>query len=150
MPAGSTLSVVGDVYTFRATGQETGGAYTLWEARVPPGGGPPPHIHHREDEAFYVLEGEITFYTRGQEVRGGAGFFVHLPRGEAHHFHNHGTAEARTLIMTFPAGIESFFAEIGSPLPGPEAAPAPVTQEDIQKLLEAAPRYGIEILAGPH
>ena len=57
---GRTISVVGDVYRFLATGAETNGKYALWEAIVPPGGGPPPHVHSREEEGFYILEGEIT------------------------------------------------------------------------------------------
>ena len=56
---GRTIAVVGDVYRFLATGEETNGKYALWEAIVPPGGGPPPHVHSREEESFYVLEGEI-------------------------------------------------------------------------------------------
>src|SRR5262249_32876090 len=58
---GRTIAVVGDVYRFLATGEDTDGKYALWEAFVPPGGGPPPHVHSREEEGFYVLEGEITF-----------------------------------------------------------------------------------------
>ena len=57
---GRTIGVVSDVYRFLATGDDTDGKYALWEAIVPPGGGPPPHIHSREEEGFYVLEGEIT------------------------------------------------------------------------------------------
>jgi mannose-6-phosphate isomerase-like protein (cupin superfamily) len=53
---GRSVWVVGDRYTVKAAGEDTGGAFALVEALVPPGGGPPPHIHHREDEAFYVLE----------------------------------------------------------------------------------------------
>src|SRR5678816_4844138 len=56
---GRTIAVVGDVYRFLATGEDTNGQYALWEALVPPGGGPPPHVHSREEEGFYVLEGEI-------------------------------------------------------------------------------------------
>ena len=52
---GRTIAVVGDVYRFLATGQETNGKYAMWEAVVPPGGGPPPHVHSREEEGFYVL-----------------------------------------------------------------------------------------------
>ncbi len=52
--------MVGDVYRFLATGEETSGKYAQWEANVPPGGGPPPHVHSREEEGFYILEGEIT------------------------------------------------------------------------------------------
>ena len=57
---GRTVAVVGDVYRFLATGEDTNGKYALWEAIVPPGGGPPPHVHSREEEGFYILEGEIT------------------------------------------------------------------------------------------
>lgn len=56
---GRTIAVVGDVYRFLATGDETNGRYAMCEA-IPPGGGPPPHVHSREEEGFYVLEGEIT------------------------------------------------------------------------------------------
>ena len=55
---GKRIGIVGDIYRFLATGEETGGQYALLEAVVLPGGGPPPHIHSREDETFYVQEGE--------------------------------------------------------------------------------------------
>ena len=55
---GRTIAVVGDVYRFLATSEDTNGQYALWEAIVTPGGGPPPHVHSREEEGFYVLEGE--------------------------------------------------------------------------------------------
>ncbi len=58
---GRTIGVVGDVYRFLVTGAETNGQYAMWEALVPPGGGPPPHLHSREEESFYILEGEIRF-----------------------------------------------------------------------------------------
>jgi hypothetical protein len=57
---GRTVAVVGDVYRFLATGEDTNGKYALWEALVSPGGGPPPHVHSREEEGFFVLEGDIT------------------------------------------------------------------------------------------
>src|ERR1700710_2605568 len=60
---GRTIAIVGDVYRFLATGDETDGKYAIWEAIVPPGGGPPPHVHSREEEGFYILEGEITFHV---------------------------------------------------------------------------------------
>ncbi len=64
-PQGRTIAVVGDVYRFLATGDDTNGKYALFEALVGPGGGPPPHVHSREEEGFYVLEGEITFTING-------------------------------------------------------------------------------------
>jgi mannose-6-phosphate isomerase-like protein (cupin superfamily) len=57
---GRTIAVVGDVYRFLATGEDTNGKYALFEAIVPPGGGPPPHVHSREEEGFYILEGGAT------------------------------------------------------------------------------------------
>lgn len=70
---GRTLAVVGDVYRFLATGEDTDGKYALWEAVVPPGGGPPPHVHSRDEEGFYILEGEITFQVGGERVVGTPG-----------------------------------------------------------------------------
>ena len=67
-PQGRTIAVVGDVYRFLATGEDTNGKYAIWEALVPPGGGPPPHVHSREEEGFYILEGEITFTVNGERL----------------------------------------------------------------------------------
>ena len=87
---GRSIWVVGDRYTVKASGEDTGGAYALIEAVVPPGGGPPPHIHHREDKAFYVLEGELLFHVDGRDIPAGAGSWVTLAKGSLHHFKNVG------------------------------------------------------------
>lgn len=147
---GPAYSAVGDVYRILATGEQTGGVYVLAEARVPVGGGPPPHIHHREDESFFVLEGEITFMLGDKKVVGKAGTFIQGPRGLPHAFKNEGTAPARMLIQVTPPGFEFFMAEIGQPLPSFDSAPLPVTPADIAQLLAVAPKYGIEILPPPH
>src|ERR1700675_1568463 len=78
---GRTIAVVGDVYRFLATGEDTNGKYALWEALVPPGGGPPPHVHSREEEGFYVLEGEITFTMNDERVVATAGMVANMPVG---------------------------------------------------------------------
>src|SRR3954454_547805 len=92
---GRSVWVVGDLYTIKASGEETGGAFALIEALVPPGGGPPPHLHHREDEAFYVLEGELRFHVAGRDLAVGAGAWITLARGGLHHFQNVGDRPAR-------------------------------------------------------
>src|ERR1019366_3413005 len=74
--AGRTIAVVGDVYRFLATGDDTNGKYAMWEAIVPPGGGPPPHVHSREEEGFYILEGEITFQIGEERIVATAGIFA--------------------------------------------------------------------------
>src|ERR1700735_1887279 len=85
---GRTIAVVGDVYRFLATGDDTDGKYALWEAIVPPGGGPPLHVHSREEEGFYVLEGDITLQVGDKSLVATAGMFVNMPVGTAHSFKN--------------------------------------------------------------
>jgi quercetin dioxygenase-like cupin family protein len=142
---GRTVAIVGDVYRFLATGEDTCGKYALFEAIVPPGGGPPPHAHSREEEGFYVLEGEVTFTVNGQRVVATAGMFANMPVGAPHSFKNEGSRPARMLISVAPAGLEQMFFEIGVPLAEGATTALPPTKEEIEKLLTVAPRYGIEI-----
>ena len=144
---GRTIAIVGDVYRFLATGAETGGAYASFEALVPPGGGPPQNVHTREAESFYVLEGEVTFRAGDETVCAGAGAFVHLPPGLAHSFRNESGEPARMIITVTPAGLEEMFFEVGTELAGGATTALPPTHEEIERLLAAAPRYGVEILA---
>lgn len=147
---GRTIAVVGDVYRFLATGAETNGKYAQWEAIVPPGGGPPPHVHSREEEGFYILEGEITFQIGTERLVASAGMFANMPVGTPHSFKNESSQPARMLISVAPAGLEQMFFEFGLPVqPGATTAPPP-TRAEIDKLLEIAPRYGIEILIPGH
>lgn len=146
---GPAFSAVGDVYRILASGEQTGGAYALSEARVLPGGGPPPHIHRREDEAFFVLEGEITFLLGDRKVVAKPGSFIQGPRGIPHAFKNESNAPARMLILVTPPGFEKFLQEFAQPIASFEAPPTPVTPADIEKLLAVAPKHGIEILPPP-
>ena len=141
---GRTIGIVGDIYRFLATGEETGGRYSMFEATVLPGGGPPPHIHRREDETFYVLEGEITFQVGDESRVAKSGTFVHMPIGNLHAFKNQTNQPAKMLISFAPAGLEEMFFEVGQPFEG-ELPPKP-TQDEIDTLLEAAPKYGIEFV----
>lgn len=147
---GAAFSAVGDVYRFLATGEQTGGAYALCEARVLPGGGPPPHIHHREDESFFILEGEVTFLLGDRRVVAKAGSFIQGPRGVPHAFKNESGVPARMLIHVSPPGFERFMAEFATPVASFDSPPVPVTPADIEKLLAVAPKFGIEILPPPH
>lgn len=121
---GRTIGVVGDVYRFLATGEETNGRYALWEALVPPGGGPPPHMHSREEECFYVLAGEITFQVGNDTFVATAGTSANMPVGSLHSFRNASDKPAKMLISVAPAGLEEMFFETGVPLAdGATAAP---------------------------
>jgi mannose-6-phosphate isomerase-like protein (cupin superfamily) len=141
---GRTVAVVGDVYRFLATGDDTNGKYAIWEALVPPGGGPPPHIHSREEEGFYILEGEITFTIGEKCLVASAGMFANMPVGTPHSFKNESGKPAKMLISVAPAGLEQMFFECGVPLPEGSTTALPPTKEAIEKMLAIAPRYGIE------
>ncbi|MGV3753899.1 MAG: cupin domain-containing protein [Verrucomicrobiota bacterium] len=147
---GKTYSAVGDKYVMLATGEQTGSAYCLAEATVPPGGGPPPHYHTREEESFYVLAGEITFTVEYKTIIGTPGTFVQIPRNTPHAFKNNSTAPSRMLIQCVPAGFDKFMAEFATELLSPNAEPLPPSPSEIQKLLAVAPQYGIVILPPKH
>jgi quercetin dioxygenase-like cupin family protein len=147
---GRTVGVVGDVYRFLATGEDTDGRNALLEALVPPGGGPPPHTHSREEEAFYILEGEVTFTINGERLVATPGMFANMPVGSLHSFKNESGTPAKMLISVAPAGLEQMFFDVGQPLEaGATTAPTPAP-DDIEKLLAAAPRYGVGIRRPPH
>jgi len=151
MPAeGRTIAVVGDVYRFLATGEDTNGKYAQWEAIVPPGGGPPPHVHSREEEGFYVLEGEITFTIGEERLMASAGMFANMPVGTTHSFKNESSKPAKMLISIAPAGLEKMFFEFGVPLQEDYTTALPPTKDEIEKLLAVAPKYGIEIKLHVH
>jgi quercetin dioxygenase-like cupin family protein len=138
----------GDHYTFLVTGEESGGAYFAMQALVPPGGGPPPHIHTREDETFYVLEGNIEFLLGDQTVVAGPGDFVNVPRGIVHRFRNAGTATARIILTFTPAGIEHWFEETLERAPNEfQADDVPDNHDEVgARYAAAAPRYGLEFV----
>ncbi len=142
---GRKIGIVGDIYRFLATGEDTDGRYTMFEAIVLPGGGAPHHVHSREDETFYVLEGELTLQIGDDKLVAGPGTFVNLPIGNPHSFRNETDQTARILITLIPAGLEDFFWAIGQHFDDGDLPPKP-TPEEIENMLEAAPRYGIEFI----
>jgi mannose-6-phosphate isomerase-like protein (cupin superfamily) len=94
--------------SLKASGDSTGGAFTFIDANTD--GGAPPHIHEREDEAFYVLEGDITVHCGGEHFPAPQGSFVFLPRGVVHDWDVDGE-RARVLILAVPGGFDKFLAE---------------------------------------
>src|SRR5436309_1730641 len=147
---GRTIAVVGDVYRFLATGEDTNGKYALFEAMVGPGGGPPPHVHSREEEGFFILEGEITFQIGEKRIVATPGMFANMPVGTPHSFKNESSRPAKMLISVAPAGLEKMFFEVGLPLPEGATTALPPTKEEVEKLLAVAPKFGIEILLPGH
>jgi len=146
---GRSAWVVGDLYTVKAGGEDAAGAFALIEVLVPSQSGPPPHRHRREDEAFYVLEGEFEVYVDDQRLVAGSGSWVTLARGSLHHFKNIGPAPARMLILATPAGLDRFFLEAGREATDTSPESGAATPEDTEKLLAVAPKYGLEIELPP-
>jgi quercetin dioxygenase-like cupin family protein len=134
----------GDKYTFLVTGAECGGRLFAMEALVPTGGGPPPHIHRREDETFYVLDGLVTFRLGDNVVQAGPGDYVYVPRGSVHCFRNDAAEDARLILTFSPAGIEGFFEETLERVTDAAQRPPDNAEEVAARYAEAAPRYGME------
>lgn len=97
-----------------ATGDQTAGQYTVIEQLCPKDSGPPPHVHEWQDEAIYLLEGEITFHAGGQIIRAIAGSLVSIPRGTIHNFRVE-SETARILNFYAPADIDRFVMQMGTP-----------------------------------
>jgi quercetin dioxygenase-like cupin family protein len=132
----------------KATGEQTGGALGLIEHIVPPGAGSPWHVHHNEDESFYVIEGEILFIVGEEQQRLTAdpGTFVFGPQDIPHGFRNDSAAPARMLLEVTPAGFEQFALALAEPAPA--SGFPPVGPPDMEKVMAEAARANIEIL-GP-
>jgi len=139
-PSYTTLWVAGGRNTFIATGEDTGGQYSLFDLFVPPDVGPPLHLHQREDEWFYVVEGNPSFQMEDHTLTGGPGTFVYGPRNELHTFRNLTNTPVRMILFYQPSGIENFFTDVGQTVTDPFTPPAFNPAE----LLEAGPRYGLE------
>ena len=143
---GERIWIVGDTMSLLATGETTAGRLVLLENLTAPDGGPPPHIHTREDEFFYVLDG--TFDIRiGDDVHAvGPGGYAYVPRGTVHNFRNTAHTPSRILVGFTPAGMEGFFREAGRPATDDGPAP-PVDADEIARTMAAAPKYGLEAVA---
>ena len=112
----SAVRFLGIPTVIRSTGETTNGAFGLIEHwMMPPGFASPYHAHHLEDEAFYVLEGEVAFVCDGKWLTAGPGTYVFGPREIPHGFKVVGSAPARMLLLCAPAGFEHFVLELSVP-----------------------------------
>lgn len=141
---GRAIHWIGGRQTYLATAAETGGAFALWLEEPPPGGGAPPHVHTREEEFFYVLEGNFTFWCAGQSFPAPPGAFVGLPKGLGHQWRSHDPGAARTLIVLVPGGGAGFFLDLGNPYSEPKDATVPPGPK---RIAEVSAKYGQTIVA---
>ena len=129
----------GEEFIWKVTGADSDGAVDIGEMVVQPGIAVPEHIHHRNDEAFYVLEGQFRVTVAGQDHNLEPGAFVFVPRGVRHHWVNSGDGPARILLTFTPGGMDQYFVEMDPLLRGPM---------DLEKILPVCEKYGYE-LVGP-
>ncbi|HVL06994.1 MAG TPA: cupin domain-containing protein [Acidimicrobiales bacterium] len=142
---GATWWFLDTLMTIKAGGGATNGAFTLIEFVAPEGFAPPLHIHESEDEAFYVLEGEVDVMCGEERWSAVGGSFVFLPRGVAHSFRVNG-GRLLALQLTVPSGFEAFVEELGR-RPDHPGLPDP-SEPDVTQIVEMSARHGYRIL-GP-
>lgn len=128
----------------KATGEQTGGALGLIEQVLPAGSETSYHLHHAEDEYWYVLEGQVTFISGERRIDATAGSFVFMPRDIPHGLRTQ--TAARMLVLSTPAGFVDFAIEMSEPAQEPTLPSA--ASGDPEKRKSLAEKYGIEIL-GP-
>jgi quercetin dioxygenase-like cupin family protein len=133
--------------TIKATAAQTNGGFGLLESLIRAGSSPPLHVHRREDESFYVLEGQVRFKVGDEEILAGPGSFVFAPRDIPHTFRVEGGEDARVLTLLTPGGGEQFFLDAGREPEGPGLPPP--GPPDIALLKEVSARYGNEIVGPP-
>jgi quercetin dioxygenase-like cupin family protein len=145
---GEALWFLGVLATIKSSTETTGGAVAVIEHLAPRGAGSPLHVHSREDEWFYVIEGELTLWVGGETIVAPAGSFVFGPKGIAHTFIV-SSEQARFLLVTEPAGFEQFMRAVGEPAPRLEIPPPATEPPDVAALTKAAAGFGIEITGPP-
>jgi mannose-6-phosphate isomerase-like protein (cupin superfamily) len=111
------LRIMDNRVEIKAAGEHTGGTFAVMEYAMPPQTpGPPLHLHRRTDEAFYVLEGELTFHLADRSVVAGVGDFVFVPRGGVHTFENAAPLGVRFLEVVVPGDFAGYFGELAAAL----------------------------------
>jgi quercetin dioxygenase-like cupin family protein len=139
---------LGFLITIKSSAQTTDGRVAVVEHLAPEGAGSPLHVHHREDEWFYVIDGELTFWVGGLVINAPAGSFVYGPREIPHTFIV-SSAEARFLLVNEPAGFENFLRALSEPAQTLTLPPSSSEPPDPEQMIATAAEYGIEILGPP-
>ena len=133
--------------TVKAGDAETGGAFAQIETDDPHGSGPPRHLHHNEDETFYILEGEVTALVGEERIDLAAGDYLFAPRGIAHSYVVR-SERARMLVTLSPAGVAQLFVSLGVPVTDAEP-PTDAVMPPMDEVARLFGDHGVEILGPP-
>jgi mannose-6-phosphate isomerase-like protein (cupin superfamily) len=145
---GQSVWSLGGRFTLKVGEKDAAGRFALVEALAFRATEPPLHIHHKEDEAWYILDGHMTFYVGDAVFEAEAGSFVFAPSGIAHTF-TVDVEPTRVLVFASPAGFERFAVELGEPATN-DKPPAGLAVPGPDVLGPFAQRYGIEVVGPPH
>lgn len=152
MDQGTSVSYMGHLFSVLAGSGDTGGRFGLMEMVAPKGVGPPRHLHYRDDEGFYVLEGAFTFYVGDETYEAGPGTYVFLPHGVPHSY-TFDTDVVRALVLVAPGGIEAHFVDPRFSEPVEAVTLPPPSSPPDEAFLEAMNRdlasYGTEVVGPP-
>ena len=133
--------------TVKASGAETGDAFAQFLTDDPLGTAPPLHVHHNDDEAFYLLDGEVTVFVGGERIDLGTGDYCFAPRGIRHTWIVR-SERARMLVTVSPAGLEQAFVSLGVPVTGAEPPASPVLPAP-DELIRLFAGFGVDIIGPP-
>jgi mannose-6-phosphate isomerase-like protein (cupin superfamily) len=145
---GESVWSLGGRFTMKVGDADADGRFALVEALAFRTTEPPLHIHHNEDEAWFILEGQMTFYVGDEMLQAGAGSFVFAPSGIAHTF-TVDVEPTRLLVFATPAGFERFALELGEPATS-DKPPVGLAVPGPDILAPVAERYGIEVVGPPY
>lgn len=141
---GTKVWAMGVLVAVKVRSEDTGGAYSVFEDLIPPGAGPVPHTHTREDETIFVLEGELRAWLDGKQYDVKTGDFVHMSRGVQHYFKNVSDKPVRALLTYTPGGFEQWFVDVGMPVKADDPIPPAVTPDDIKLAVASASKFGVQ------
>lgn len=139
---------MGSLAIIKASGKDTNGGFSLVEVVEHEGAISPLHVHHHEDEAFWILEGSLTFEVGDKTIKAEAGSFLFGPKDIPHRYAVD-KGPARLLFILTPSGFEDFIRETSESTPTfslPPVPEAPPTDEEMEQLMPIVQKYGMEIL----
>ncbi|MHA6249340.1 cupin domain-containing protein [Pontibacter sp. CAU 1760] len=140
---------LGELAIIHTSGQQTNGSYTMIELFATKEGSPPWHVHHREDESFYVLEGAFTFYVGEKVIKAKAGDFLFAPKDIPHTYTVDSPGHARVLMTCSPAGFEDMVRAMSTPATTLIPPPPETADTDFERIINLASDYGVEFIDRP-